>query len=535
MKRKIELSLLALIVITGVFLRFYRLGDFMQFGGDQGRDAFAARDIATLMDVKLVGPPSTTHGGLESGPAYYYIIAFFAKIFKFAPEAGGYAVAFFGALSILLFYFLAKKFFDEGRSLTLTAFYAFSNLIVFYQRFPWNPNLLLFFVLLFWLGFLGYLGESEEGREGREGSRGKRRWGYLTLMGLGFGLGVQMHFTALILLPAAGLVLLLIEKRRLFSKKYLISASYFLLLVFLLHFPYLIYQYQHRFPVVRSVVKMGLLFTGQAQATEGIAKTPYLEQVNQNLAGLTGFVSKLFFGVSSQILGGLMLLAVLIGVIGGIREIRGGKEIRENKIMLGAWLIVSILAYAFYPKGLDEHYFLQMVSAVLLGAGVLVREIGGIRVMREMVMIGVIGVLAGVNLFVVWQQFGQLASSDYLPRYGITLAENKEVVGFILQNRPPAPFSVQMFGESRALSPVGYEYLLSLRGLKPNVDFLGSYRKVDYVFYVVEPKFILEDPAWSAELDARIGHIHEKLAQAEIGNVKVVYAKRPHEIFEQTD
>lgn len=531
MKRKIWLpfSPLVLIVIIGVSLRFYHLGDFMQFGGDQGRDAFAARDIATLTDFKLTGPPSTTHGDLDSGPAYYYLLAIFSKIFNFAPEAGGIMVAFFGVLSVITFYFLTKEFFRENWSLLLTALYAVSNLIVFYQRFPWNPNLLLFFVLIYFWSLIQFFKEAQKIK-------------YTFLMGTSFGLAIQMHFTALILIPVTAVALLVVEKRKLFSKNYLLPTSYFLFLVLLPHLPYLIYQYQHRFPAIKALVKIFLLFTGQAQAAEGIAKTPYLEQVSQNLAGLTGFVSQLLLATENQILGGLMLLAILAGLVWSVK--RSDLVKGRTLTVLVVWLAISILAYAFYPKGLDEHYFLQMAPVILLAMGIFIGGSSRALLLKNQastgtvpMRIGFIGIfgLIVLNLWQLGQDFRTLAKGECLPRYGVTLTENRKVVDFILQNRPPAPFSVQMFGQNRALSPGGYEYLLSLHGLKPNQDFLDSYRKVDYVFYIVEPKFVLEDPAWSAELDARIGHIHEKLAQTELGNVKVVYAKRPHEIFEQID
>ena len=73
-----------LLLLFGVFLRFWRLEGFVTFLGDQGRDAIVIRRILTGEHFPAIGAP-TSIGQVYLGPFYYYFIAPWLLLFNFNP------------------------------------------------------------------------------------------------------------------------------------------------------------------------------------------------------------------------------------------------------------------------------------------------------------------------------------------------------------------------------------------------------------------------------------------------------------------
>lgn len=62
------------ILILGAFLRLHKIGDYMTFLGDEGRDVLIVRNLLVKADPILIGP-GTSVGGMYLGPLYYYFMA----------------------------------------------------------------------------------------------------------------------------------------------------------------------------------------------------------------------------------------------------------------------------------------------------------------------------------------------------------------------------------------------------------------------------------------------------------------------------
>src|SRR3989339_1471952 len=70
---KMKKILLIAILALALFLRTYRVADFLGFWFDQGRDAKVVWDIWHSGKLTLIGP-TTGIEGIFLGPFYYYLI-----------------------------------------------------------------------------------------------------------------------------------------------------------------------------------------------------------------------------------------------------------------------------------------------------------------------------------------------------------------------------------------------------------------------------------------------------------------------------
>ena len=193
-KKVALLTALFSILAVGLFLRTYHFHDWLEFKGDQSRDASLVQGVVENGAVwPLLGPAmgnySTDNGThFKVGPIYYYFQILSAKIFGMKAEAMAYPDVFFGILSIPLLFFFFKKLFDDSVSLALTGLYAVSFFAVRFSRFAWNSNLIPFFVLLFLLSLYEFKIKGEQAR-----------WRWVVLLGTALGVGIQLHVILLIL------------------------------------------------------------------------------------------------------------------------------------------------------------------------------------------------------------------------------------------------------------------------------------------------------------------------------------------------
>lgn len=114
--RKSAMFFLFFIIFIGAFLRSYHFSDWLRFNMDQSRDAIFIKDLSDKNELPAFGPKA---GGTEFrlGPAFYYFQYASAKIFGAEPEKLAYPDLLFSMLAMILFYFLAKAYFQKiGRA-----------------------------------------------------------------------------------------------------------------------------------------------------------------------------------------------------------------------------------------------------------------------------------------------------------------------------------------------------------------------------------------------------------------------------------
>jgi len=196
-KNKFELIILSIIIIVGIFLRTYNFHDWLEFRGDQSRDAYLADQVISgKSSWPLTGPFMSYSGdgdhvetnSFHMGPIYYYFQIISAKIFGNYPDRLAYPDVFFSILSIPLFYFFLRTYFGKNLSLSLTGLYSISAYLIHYSRFAWSCNPIPFFVLLFLLSLFKFLDKNE-----------KVPWIWVVFLGFAWGVGFQLHAITMII------------------------------------------------------------------------------------------------------------------------------------------------------------------------------------------------------------------------------------------------------------------------------------------------------------------------------------------------
>ncbi len=203
MKIKKHFLLLLIILLGGIFLRLYHYNEWLFFKWDQARDAILLAPAIQEgpQNLPLLGPRATKIGEdyLRLGPAYYYIQYLTGVIFQSTePYIFAYSDLFFSILTIILFYLFLRLYFSRKISLSATAMYTFSFLVIQYSRFAWNPNSIPFFTLLAFYGLLRFF----------DANQAKKKMGWLAVWALAYGLASQYHFFAFFTLTAVSFVFL---------------------------------------------------------------------------------------------------------------------------------------------------------------------------------------------------------------------------------------------------------------------------------------------------------------------------------------
>jgi hypothetical protein len=176
------------IILIGIFLRSYNFHDWLYFAKDQARDAFIVESVLKgELPIPYLGP-KMGNSGYKLGPLFYYIKMASGKIFGVGPDKMAYPELFLSILTIPLFYFFLKRFFNQNLSLVLTGLYSISFFAIRYSRFAWNLNMIPFFVLLFLLSLTEFL-------YGKE----KTKWVWVVALGIALGVNVQLHAILILL------------------------------------------------------------------------------------------------------------------------------------------------------------------------------------------------------------------------------------------------------------------------------------------------------------------------------------------------
>lgn len=208
MFKKYSLLLLGLIVLLGFVLRFSLLGQVQKgVTPDEVQQGYSAYSILKTGhdewgDLLPVFPRSF---GDYRPPLYVYLTVPFVAIFGLNIEATRMASAFFGGLTILVIFFLAKELFRDVRVATLAAlFLAISTWHIFYSRAAWESNAGVFFLLL---GILFFL----------RGMEKKGLW--FSFSAVCFGVSMFSYYSFKLLTPLLVFALLFIYRKQILPNR----------------------------------------------------------------------------------------------------------------------------------------------------------------------------------------------------------------------------------------------------------------------------------------------------------------------------
>ncbi len=141
MKKKFVYLFLTVIILTGIFLRFY----------DLGQESFWTDEAVSIIEANQEVPSQTIDlvTKLEGSPyGHHLILHYWIKVFGQTEFSVRFISALFGVLSIIVLFFLVRLFFDDSIALLSALFLSTAMLQILYSQEARLYSVFNFFALL---------------------------------------------------------------------------------------------------------------------------------------------------------------------------------------------------------------------------------------------------------------------------------------------------------------------------------------------------------------------------------------------------
>lgn len=449
-----RLLIISLVILLAVFLRFWHIRDYVVFLGDEGRDMIIMRDMFVNMRLTFLGPTASV-GGFYLGPIYYWMAAPFLLLFNYDPAGPAYFVGLMGVATVLLLFKFLKESVGFWPAIVASILYATAPLIVRYSRSSWNPNPLPFFALL----IMYCLYQAIE----------KRKNLYFLVAGASFGIAIQLHYLASILVPIVALIILINVNYRYWLKTFLLF-----LVGFIFTFsPFLIFEIKHNFPNFRTILEF--VTRGSTAGFKSL-----------NIIGLTSDMGRIFLGEISTLkkvlITTLFFWFLAISSITGLVLNRSDKKKRLIYIIATSWFLVGLAGLRFYSGQIYDYYFGFMFPAPFLLLGLLFSQTERIRYLKP----------AGIVIAYLLT-FLFLSNSFYKTPSNKLIGQTTHIADFVIEKSDNKPFNFALITDGN--SDDAYRYFLEIKGKKPvNLGTLVT----DQLIVVCESKKCepLGNPTW---------------------------------------
>lgn len=341
------LSLLG-ILLTGAVLRLYRIGEYMTFLGDEGRDAIIVRRFLENFDLFLIGP-GTSVGDMYLGPLYYYFISLGLWVSNFSPVGPSVQIALFGVLTVGLVWFIGRKLFGRVAGNLAAFLYAISPTVIVFSRSSWNPNIMPFMSLVMVYSLWKTWKYSP-------------RW--LIVTGIFFAFVLQSHYLGLIMAPFIGVYWLvgLFKYSRKKALRGYVKYSLFGIIIFLiLMSPLLIFDIRHNWINLNGLIS---LIAGNEGGTSSFRLNPI-----PHLLPTINIVGTRLIAGRDVLLGGYMGALLLGSTFLIFSKKYVDIKYKDAFLFLYLWLGMGVLGLSLYSFEIYDHYmgFLFAAPFLILG------------------------------------------------------------------------------------------------------------------------------------------------------------------------
>lgn len=424
--KKFETVILILLITCAIFFRFWQIRDYMVFLGDEGRDMIVMRKIFTEKDLPLLGPTASV-GGFYLGPIYYWMAAPFLWLWRYDPVGPSYMVAIFGVATVLLLYKLLKESVGFWPAILASSLYATAPLVVRYSRSSWNPNPLPFFSLL--LIYSLYRGISQ------------KKIAYFILAGLSFGIAVQLHYLASILIAIFGLIILSNEKYKKWPK---IILAFFLGFLITLS-PFLAFEIRHNFPNFHTISEFATRGTTTGYATANLLWliSSYGNRLLELLTTAEGTIlTKLAFWI--------LTLSGFFGLVKYRKE--SDKKLIFSIALI--WFLGGLAGLRFYKGAVFDYYHGFMFPAPFLLVGLL------FYLMSQKFLLKLLSFLVTIMLlgFFITHEFYRFPSNRLIN-------QTENVADFVIEKTDGQAYNFGLISDHN--SDHAYRYFLEIKNRKP--------------------------------------------------------------------
>lgn len=474
-----------LIIATASFLRLYRISDYLNFLGDEGRDVLVVRGILHG-DLTFLGPRASA-GDFYLGPIYYYFMAPFLFLSNYHPVGPAIMVALFSIATVYLIYRIGAEFFDRRAGLIAALLYSVSPLVIIFSRSSWNPNVMPFFSL-------SSLYAAYKGIE-------KKNFYLLVLSGIFLGIAMQLHYLAIFL---GGILFIYILLSEVFnqgksSKLLSLFKNYIaVFLGFLIGFsPFLLFEIRHGFPNFRTI--LNFIFTS-GDVNAGGKFGEIIKDVFFRIFGrlVTSYPPPETVSVREDLLIAAWYYLTLVLALSSIglilyqltQKLKQNNELRGHLLIL-LWIGLGVMFFGLYKKPIYDYYFGFMFPVPFLLAGNLLSFLIKRKGVFAASAIISIAVLVGVSLL--------NSPLRKLPNY--QYEQVKMISEFILEKAGNTPFNFALITGGN--SDHGYRYIFEIRRKRPvtiqNYEVDPERKSVtDQLFVVCEenPCSPLGHPLW---------------------------------------
>lgn len=376
-KNRKEAILITIILVIGAFFRLYRIGEYMIFLGDEGRDAIVMRRLLVNFDPILIGP-GTSIGNMYLGPLYYYLMAPGLLFTNLSPVGPSILVALFGIATIFLVWFVGREWFGRIAGLASAFLYAVSPVVITFAKSSWNPNIMPFFALL------SVYGISRVWRH--------KEYKWILVLGVLFAIVLQSHYLGLLLLPVLALFWLLtyldirnsksVANRKLGVKKFLRNSFWGLIIFAGLMSPLLIFDFRHNW-INFNAVKV---FFTQRETTVSVLPWKSIPELpvifNDSISSLLGAKNKDLTWLFANGIWFFTLWIMVAELFSKRKIVLNNKKywvyiwdkISNSNLtgffIVAVWLLTACVGLALYKQHIYDHYYGFFFTApfILVGA-----------------------------------------------------------------------------------------------------------------------------------------------------------------------
>ncbi|KKP67817.1 MAG: hypothetical protein UR68_C0018G0012 [Candidatus Roizmanbacteria bacterium GW2011_GWA2_35_19] len=444
-----------LVLLSGIFLRFFRFEGFVTFLGDQGRDAIVIKRILSFEHFPAIGAP-TSVGQVYLGPFYYYFIAPWLLIFRNNPLGPAFGVALFSCLYLLINYLILKKIFDKKTAIISTILLSFSTVLIDLSRFSWNPNLMPLFSLLTVYFLLKSINTN--------------KIIYYLLMGSFLSFSIQLHYLALFLIPPIGIYgisqLLVAYKKSRNQLLTVIKGLLFSIFSFVFFsIPLIVFDLRHNFLNTNNFIN---LFK---QSQSGSNKL-------SNLIDTYLYLNKHVFNFSPNY--PIITIVLALTFVGFLILLFQKKS--NIKVFLGFFLGL-IFGFMFYGGQKHPHYFGVIYPFYFIIVGYFIAYLNSLKFGKILIAIFLI-----TYIFLNSKGYGFLANTG-----DRQIERSTKIARIIYDNVKKEKFTVTALPEKYSDST--YRYFLEIWG-KRSLE-KDSLEKADELFVACEKKCkVIGDPQW---------------------------------------
>lgn len=338
------LAIFGLLVISG-FLRLYQIDRYMQFQGDEGRDALVLWQMIIEKKFTLIGP-GTSIGNMYNGPLYYYLVLPSFLFAGLSPVGPSVFVALLGVATVWFIYKVGSEWFSPMAGSTAAVLYALSPTVIIYSRSSWNPNVMPFFSLLcIYALWKVYKGE-------------KMWWLIVSFSSLAFA--IQSHYLGLLLIPTI-IFWWFLTWRHLANNgseaKFKQFSVYSIMIFSFLMSPILLFDLRHKFINLKAM----WAFFSQRQETVNF-------KVYKALPNIIPIFNRIIttLMVAGERNAGFFMSAV--SGFGGIFLFRKRYKKIHLEILI-TWITFGLVGLGLYKQSIYDHYFGFLFPAVFIFFG----------------------------------------------------------------------------------------------------------------------------------------------------------------------